>query len=143
MIVLPWPLGQVRIAAFLRRPQPFGQVGRMAEDRRRHRVFFTRHTEYHLRDDECVGVRDRESGEWRIDHAALRLRALALPELPSTTEWVGLRIQFWGRQTDVLTSPVVAVGRPRLDEVPAYISQARAGMIAGDGASQLKSSLPG
>ncbi len=115
----------------------------MAEDRRRHRVFFTKHTEYHLRDDECVGVRDRGTGEWIRRHAALRLRAVALPELPASTEWIGQRIQFWGRATDVLTSPVVAVGRPRLDEVPAYISQARAGLIAGDGAVQLKACLPG
>jgi hypothetical protein len=115
----------------------------MAEDRRHHRVFFTRHTEYHLRDDECVGVRDRESGHWLIDHAALRLRALALPELPESSQWIGQRIQFWGRATDVLTSPVVAVGRPRLEEVPAYVSQARAGMIAGDGAARLKAALPG
>jgi hypothetical protein len=114
----------------------------MAEDRRRHRVFFTRHTEYHLRDDECVGVRDRDTGEWLIDHAALRLRALALPNERSSSEWIGQRIQFWGRLSDVLTSPVVAVGRPTLAEVPSYISQARAGVIAGDGASSLKSALP-
>jgi hypothetical protein len=115
----------------------------MAEDRRRHRVFFTSHTEYHLRDDECVGVRDRGTGAWVIDHADLRLRALALPELPASTDWVGMRIQFWGRATDVLTSPVVSVGRPRLEEVPSYISQARAGLIAGDGAGHLKACLPG
>ena len=47
-------------------------------NRRRHRLFVTRHTEYHLRDDECVGVRDRDSGRWVRDHAALRLRALGL-----------------------------------------------------------------
>lgn len=115
----------------------------MAEDRRRHRVFYTNHTEYHLRDDECVGVRDRDSGQWLIDHAALRLRALALPEVAESAAWIGQRISFWGQATDVVTSPVVAVGRPRLDQVPAYVSQARAGMIAGGGATYLKSALPG
>jgi hypothetical protein len=114
----------------------------MAEDRRRHRVFYTRHTEYHLREDECVGVRDRESGEWMIDHVALRLHALTIPDLRASSDWVGRRIQFWGRWSDVLTSPVVSVGRPTLDEVPCYVSQARAGVIAGDGASRLKSALP-
>ena len=114
----------------------------MAEDRRRHRIFYTNHTEYHLRDDECVGVRDRETGEWMIDHAALRLRALALPDQRSTSDWIGQRIQFWGRLTDVLTSPVIAVGRPTVEEIPAYVSQARSGMIAGDGAAYLKSALP-
>lgn len=115
----------------------------MAEDRRRHRVFFTKHTEYHLRDDECVGVRDRESGQWLIDHAALRLRALSLPELAESDAWIGQRIAFWGQATDVLTSPVVAVGRPHIDEVVAYVSQARAGVIAGNGAGHLKAALPG
>lgn len=114
----------------------------MAEDRRHHRVFFTNHTEYHLRDDECVGVRDRESGQWLIDHAALRLRALSLPEVPRSEAWIGQRIAFWGQAMDVLTSPVVAVGRPLLEHIPSYVSQARAGEIAGDGVSRLKACLP-
>lgn len=115
----------------------------MADNRRRHRVFFTTHTEYHLRADECVGVRDRASGVWLLDHEALRLRALTLPDLPESAAWIGQRIQFWGRKTDVLTSPVVAVGRPRLEEVPAYVSQARAGSICGAPTSELQSALPG
>ncbi|MCA9699932.1 MAG: hypothetical protein KC431_20575 [Myxococcales bacterium] len=111
-------------------------------NRRRHRVFFTNHTEYHLRDDECVGVRDRGSGVWMVDHAALRLRALQLPEIGESATWVGRRIQFWGRATDVLTSPVVAVGRPRLEEVVAYVSQARAGDLAAQVSNRLLTSLP-
>jgi len=77
------------------------------------------------------------------DHAALRLRALTIPDLPESADWIGQRIQFWGRKTDVLTSPVVAVGRPRLDAVPAYVSQARAGSIAGAATGRLQSALPG
>lgn len=114
----------------------------MSDDRRRHCVFFTKHTEYHLRDAECVGVRDRGSGAWMLQHAALRLLALAIPELPESQEWIGQRIHFWGRDTDVLTSPVVAVGRPRLEEVVDYVSQARAGMIFENPSGKLKSSLP-
>ncbi|EDM76906.1 hypothetical protein PPSIR1_37494 [Plesiocystis pacifica SIR-1] len=102
----------------------------MAANRRRHRVFFTRHTEYHLRGDECVGVRERSTGEWLADHAALRLHALQLPAVLDSASWVGRRIHFWGSATDVLTSPVVSVGRPERDEVYAYVSQARAGSIA-------------
>ncbi|KIG12847.1 hypothetical protein DB30_00965 [Enhygromyxa salina] len=114
----------------------------MSEDRRRHCVFFTKHTEYHLRDAECVGVRDRSSGEWMLKHAALRLMALAIPELPDSEVWIGQRIHFWGRDTDVLTSPVVAVRRPSIDEVFDYVSQARAGMIFENPSSHIKSSLP-
>ena len=115
----------------------------MSQDRRRHRVFYTNHSEYHLRDAECVGVRDRSSGTWLIDHAALRLHALAIPETPDGETWIGQRIQFWGRATDVLTSPVVAVGRPKLEEVFGYVSQARAGLIHENPRSKLDASLPG
>lgn len=115
----------------------------MSADRRRHRVFFTRHTEYHLRGDECVGVRDRASGSWLSDHAALRLRALRLPSVLRSEEWIGQRIQFWGSRTDVLTSPVVAVARPERGHVGAYVSQARVGeFTARAGSVELQRSLP-
>ena len=120
-----------------------GHRSPMADNRRRHRVFFTRHTEYHLRGDECVGVRDRSSGSWFSDHAALRLHAIAIPDVPESNEWIGQRIHFWGQRTDVLTSPVLAVGRPRIEEVFAYVSQARAGAIGPNAATdQLQTCLP-
>lgn len=101
----------------------------MSKDRRRHRMFATKHTEYHLRGDECVGVRDRSSGLWLVDHAALRLRALRLPPMGQDGEWVGRRIQFWSSKMDVLTSPVVDTARPERKLIPAYVSHARAGSI--------------
>jgi hypothetical protein len=101
----------------------------MSINRRRHRLFVTRHTEYHLRSDECVGVRDRESGQWLRHHAALRLRAIRLPPNGHDVQWVGRRIQFWGLGTDVVTSPVVSIGRPPRDSVERYISNASAGEI--------------
>jgi hypothetical protein len=102
----------------------------MSIDRRRHRLFVTRHTEYHLRSDECVGVRDRESGQWVRHHAALRLRAVRLPPRGHDHAWLGSRLQFWGRGTDVLTSPVVAVGRPARESIDAYVSRTHAGSIS-------------
>ncbi len=101
----------------------------MGIDRRRHRLFVTRHTEYHLRSDEVVGVRDRETGKWMRDHAALRLRAVSLPPRGHDHSLVGRRLQFFGMGTDVVTSPVIAVGRPEREVVEHYISQARAGTI--------------
>ena len=114
----------------------------MSHERRRHHVFFTKHTEYHLRDAECVGVRDRDTGAWLSDHAALRLYAVAVLESIDDAAWIGQRIQFWGRATDVLTSPVVAVGRPRLEEVFDYVSQARAGLIHDSPSPKLLACLP-
>ncbi|MCA9694943.1 MAG: hypothetical protein R3A51_10100 [Nannocystaceae bacterium] len=98
-------------------------------ERRRHRVFATRFTEYHLRDDQCVGVRDRESGKWVREHAALRLRAVDVPERGHDRTWIGRRLQFWGSHADVLTSPVVEIGRPERPVVDFYVSQEVSGEI--------------
>jgi hypothetical protein len=43
-------------------------------ERRRHRVYVTRNTEYHVRDGVCVAVRDRRSKSFRPAHLALNLR---------------------------------------------------------------------
>jgi hypothetical protein len=100
------------------------------KNRRRHRVFATRHTEYHLRVDEVVAVRDRTSGEWQRRHAALRLRAIDLPPIGAEAEWIGRRLQFWGQAMDVVTSPVTEVMRPSLEALDHYVSAVRSGEIA-------------
>ena len=98
-------------------------------NRRRHRCFITRHTEYYLRDDECVAVRDRRTGKWLRDHAALRLHALRLPPPGHDHAWVGKRIQFWGQRADVLTSTVMEIERPEKQTLPKYVSLACSGEI--------------
>lgn len=102
----------------------------MPINRRRHRMFVTRNTEYHLRLDECVGVRDLETGAWQRHHAALRLRAIQLPPMGHDHSWVGRRLQFWGAGQDVVTSPVVEVARPEPESLPLYVSLERSGLIA-------------
>lgn len=49
-------------------------MGYAGPDRRRHKVYVTRNTEYHVKDDVCVAVRDRSSRGFRAAHIALRLR---------------------------------------------------------------------
>jgi hypothetical protein len=44
------------------------------DERRKHRVYVTRNTEYHMRDGVCVAVRDRRSRAFRAAHIALNLR---------------------------------------------------------------------
>lgn len=102
----------------------------------------TRHTEYHLRDDECVGVRDRGSKLWLLDHSALRLRALKVPDAAAADRWIGRRLQFWGKHTDVLTSPIEQIGRPERIDVGAYCSQAKSGDLAHQATGELQVSLP-
>ena len=41
-----------------------------------------------------------------------------------------------------MTSPVVAIGRPRIEEVDAYVSQARAGLIAEEPDTRVLAALP-
>jgi hypothetical protein len=53
--------------------QPW-RMGYQGNDRRRHHVYVTRNTEYHLRDGVCVAVRDRSSRAFRSAHIALNLR---------------------------------------------------------------------
>lgn len=110
----------------------------MSAERRRHRVFRTRHTEYHLRDDEVVGVRDRETGLWILNHAALRLRALRLPTSANEPGWIGRRLAFWSEAADVVTSPVVEIDRPERVDLGAYVSAKRSGEIDGGSTGDLK-----
>jgi hypothetical protein len=43
-------------------------------ERRVHHVFVTRNTEYHVRAEVCVAVRDRTNDRWRDDHPAVGRR---------------------------------------------------------------------
>ena len=40
-------------------------------ERRHHRMFLTRNSEYHCRDGTCVAVRDLVTGKFRHDHPAI------------------------------------------------------------------------
>jgi len=99
-------------------------------DRRHHTVYLTRNTEYHCRDRECVGVRDRSSGAWMRDHPALRARMLGsvcrsgVRNRPEK----GLRLLFGGNQL-VMTSKLLSSGRPEREDIFAYTSLCRTGVI--------------
>ena len=43
-------------------------------DRRKHVLYVTQNTEYHLRNDRCVGVRDLWTGRWKQEHPAVGKR---------------------------------------------------------------------
>src|SRR3954453_8016526 len=89
-------------------------------ERRRHRVFMTRNTEYHFRDGMCVAVRDRRSGEWLPGHLALRRQLFGSIRffmngslLPNPGEpRVGEALFFASGGRDLVTSPLESVERP-------------------------------
>lgn len=101
------------------------------DERRHHVVYVTRHTEYHCRQRECVGVRDRRTGQWRPRHSALRSRLVGGSDgvgSYGSQPQVGERLLFMGSES-VLTSRVVDAGRPPKGVVWSYSSFSKAGSI--------------
>jgi hypothetical protein len=98
------------------------------KERRRHRVYLTRNTEYHFRDGVCVAVRDRRTGDWLPGHLALRRQLFgglrffmngALLPNPGEPE-VGEALFFGEGGRDLITSPLQGVQRPSPEIVAEY-----------------------
>ncbi|EYF02480.1 hypothetical protein [Chondromyces apiculatus] len=102
-------------------------------ERRRHRVFVTRNTEYHVRDGICVAVRDREGSGFRASHIAINLRlegavrsgphGLPMPDCDGPR--VGASIYFTREDTDgheqhIVTSRIERIERPEKRIVLTY-----------------------
>jgi hypothetical protein len=99
-------------------------------ERRRHVVYLTKNTEYHCRLKECVGVRDRRTGSWFRDHAAIRsqlLGAVTKQRKPSSPS-VGTRLLFEG-SVPIMTSTVDIIGRPDRSAIFSYTSLTWSGTI--------------
>ena len=99
-------------------------------ERRVHRVYVTRNTEYHVRRGVCIAVRQRKQPDWEANHGALRMRLeghvemgtlLPLPGPPK----LGTRLYFVSEESDVLTSPIVAILRPPKKVVEDYPADSR------------------
>jgi hypothetical protein len=97
-------------------------------ERRRHRVFVTRNTEYHFRDGFCIAVRDRRTGEFLRGHLALSrpvhggIRFFANGAIaPNTGEpRPGESLYFASGGRDLVTSPLEQIERPSKELVLAY-----------------------
>ena len=103
-------------------------TNRDGPERRRHRIYVTKNTEYHFRDGFCIAVRDRRSGDFIQGHLALRRRmqgglkfftnGAIVPNMGEPT--VGEAIYFASGGRDLVTSPLEAVERPEKAIVAAY-----------------------
>jgi hypothetical protein len=114
------------------------EPGYRGPERRRHRVFVTRNTEYHFRDGFCIAVRDRRTGDFLEGHLALHRRVDGglrfFPNggiLPNDGEPLpGDSLYFAGegedphseaaRTRELVTSPLESVERPTRELVDAY-----------------------
>ncbi|HEY1692896.1 MAG TPA: hypothetical protein VGG39_12085 [Polyangiaceae bacterium] len=106
-------------------------AGYPGPERRRHRVYMTRNTEYHFRDGFCVAVRDRRTGDFLQGHLALQRRihgGLKFFEgggiAPNAGEpRTGESLYFASEGRDLVTSPLEGVERPAREIVAAYPSR--------------------
>lgn len=96
-------------------------------ERRIHKVFVTRNTEYHVRRDLCVAVKDRRTGAWIDGHLALRKKLEGslhygqnglCPNLGAPQ--VGDAIYFRNGERDLITSRLEAIARPDKSVVEQY-----------------------
>ena len=103
-------------------------------ERRHHLMLVTRHTEYHVRGRECVGVRDRRTGQWKRWHGALRSRLAGSvrQETLQRNVQLGLPLLFVGSQS-FMTSRLVSATRPPKDAIVGYASLAWSGAIESPG----------
>ncbi len=107
-------------------PQPHSEYS--GPERRRRKVYLTRNTEYHFKDELCIAVRHRDTGQWRMAHVALQRKlsgSVALSEhgevqpktLPPT---VGDCLYFLAEGVDVITSRLTDVARPLPQTIATY-----------------------
>jgi hypothetical protein len=104
-------------------------------ERRRHRVYVTRNSEYHCRDGVCVAVKNKKSGVFIPGHVALgrhirvglrfdesgAVSAISQPENPRMGDQVCFSASDAAHSfTDVVTSPLETVERPTKETVKAY-----------------------
>jgi len=96
---------------------PAARISYSGSERRQHKVFVTRHTEYHFRFDRVIAVRSRDEQSWVLRHDALGMQlegyvapGALIPRIGSPE--LGQRLYLVRGEDDVITSPVVAIVRP-------------------------------
>lgn len=97
-------------------------------ERRQHRMYVTRNTEYHFKGETCVAVRDRKSGRFLQSHLAVK-RTLSCgvryqengTAIPSgAPPQVGEALYFGDEGRELVTSLCSSIERPDRALVAAY-----------------------
>jgi hypothetical protein len=129
------PLKGVMATATTSTSEGFPRSRYVGPERRKHRVFVTRNSEYHCRDEICVAVRDLRSGTFLPRHRAIGRRMTAsfrvnaeggIDGVARVDEvHVGEQLCFTAMDHaeghELLTSPVRAVERPPKEIVAKYL----------------------
>jgi hypothetical protein len=94
-------------------------------ERRRHKLYVTKNTEYHVRDGIVVAVRERGQEDWDVKHSAVGLAICGRIESGTYAPiegdpTPGDRLYLAAGDDDVVTSTVIAVERPAREAVASY-----------------------
>ena len=105
--------------------------GYEGHERRQHRMYVTRNTEYHFRGQTCVAVRDRKTGRFLLSHLAVLRRlsggvkyqanGTAIPSCAPPR--VGEALYFGEDGRELVTSLCSSIERPERGLVAAYPSR--------------------
>jgi hypothetical protein len=100
-------------------------------ERRQHRMYVTRNTEYHFRGETCVAVRDRKTGSFLQSHLAVQrtlsggvkyhTNGTAVPSCAPPL--VGEALYFGDDGRELVTSICSSIERPERGLVAAYPSR--------------------
>lgn len=98
-------------------------------ERRKHKLYVTRNTEYHFRDERCVAVRDRRTQKWLPSHLAcgrilsgsIRFHENGAAVPVSGEPWVGEALYFATGGRELVTSALCEVGRPEKSQLKHYL----------------------
>ena len=98
------------------------------QDRRVHRMYVTRNTEYHFKGETCVAVRDRKTGRFLQSHLAVQRtlsggvkyqeNGTAIPSCAPPR--VGEALYFGADGRELVTSLCSSIERPERSLVAAY-----------------------
>ena len=107
---------------------PTSRDGYEGRERRQHRMYVTRNTEYHFRGQTCVAVRDRKTGRFLQSHLAVQrtlsggvkyqTNGTAIPSCAPPC--VGEALYFGDDGRELVTSLCSSIERPERGLVAAY-----------------------
>jgi len=99
------------------------------KERRRHKMFVTKNTEYHMKDDICVGIRKLKNGLWINNGKALKAKLVgsikSLDEIilaQGSEPHVGEPLLFINEDgEDIVTTTLSEIKRPPKEAVNNYV----------------------
>jgi hypothetical protein len=98
-------------------------------ERRHNKVYVTRNTEYHLQNGQVIAVRERQRRRWIPDHKAIGLliqghlrgeTMVPRPGQPGVGDRMYLADGELSGPIDLVTSTVLAIERPALEDIAQY-----------------------